>query len=334
MTSQAEEYPRVTPDTNERMFDVTSSNYSTEQWFDRSARSPFVYDITRRRLLEALDLTGTEDVFEMGCGPGTWTRVIASQARSLTSLDLSRAMIERAQAFVQPYEVSFVHSDILRYEPEHTYDRVVSLRAIEYVRDKDALVARLSQLVADDGQLVIVSKTPFSAWRGRRPIAAIRRRVFGRKARTTSESQTAGASAQPSYYHVRISPWRLARMLRAAGFEDISIRPVIVGLPILQRAEDEGSDVPLIPPALAPRVLRAFNALGDMLARAPQWTMPLTLWLSESYVIRAWKPQAAASRATLRPGRGAAKVGAGLLVLAGPILFLGYWALKRRSTQL
>lgn len=333
MTSQVEEEVRVIHAANERMFDATSGKYSTEQWFDRSARSPFVYDITHRRLLEALNLTGAEDVFEMGCGPGTWSRVIASRAAHLTSLDISQAMIDRARAFVQPFDVSFVHADILQYEPDRAYERVVSLRAIEYVRDKDALVAQLARLVAENGQLVIVSKTPFSAWRGRRTIAAIRRRFSRRAATSQGNPDSIGMAPQGEYYHVRISPWRLAGMLRAAGLAGITIRPVIVGLPILQNAEDEGSDLPLIPLSLAPRVLRAFNALGDLLAHAPQWTMPLTLWLSESYVIHAYKPAAEQPQETSSARSGSVIGAAALLALFALAFFVGYRTLKRRGTH-
>ncbi|HLZ24031.1 MAG TPA: methyltransferase domain-containing protein [Ktedonobacterales bacterium] len=336
MSPQSEGQVRVTHAANERMFDATSGNYSTEQWFDRSARSPFVYDITRRRLLESLDLSGAEDVFEMGCGPGTWSRVIASRAGSLTSLDISRVMIDRAREFVRPYNVSFVHSDILRYMPERAYERVVSLRAIEYVRDKEDLVARLARLVSEDGLLVIVSKTPFSAWRGRRVIAAMRRRFSRRTAPSGDTVDAAGETPQAAYYHVRISPWRLAGMLRAAGFEGITMRPVIVGLPILRNAEDEGSDLPLIPPALAPRVLSGFNALGDLLSRAPQWTMPLTLWLSESYIIRARKHTAEQQRTHPAARRGGARGGMALLALIMVFVvasFVGFWALKHRRSH-
>lgn len=341
MTTEAENHVKIVHAANERMFDATSGYYSTEQWFDHSARSPFVYEITLRRLLEAVELTGSEDVLEIGCGPGTWSRVIASRAGHLTSLDISQAMIDRACTFVQPYNVSFVHSDILHYTAQSTFECVVSLRAIEYVRDKDALVAKLAQLVSEDGQLVIVSKTPFSAWRGRRAIAAIRSRFSRRGARsthntetdTTSDAVSDGQSLQETYYHARISPWRLASMLRTVGFDRITIRPVIVGLPILQNAHDEGSDLPLVPSSLAPYVLRGFNALGDLLARAPQWTMPLTLWLSESYIVRARRHTKNKLEIGAAARRRIAASNTTPLMLLALVCFAGYWAVRHRSVH-
>jgi 2-polyprenyl-3-methyl-5-hydroxy-6-metoxy-1,4-benzoquinol methylase len=272
---------------NEHMFDTTSVEYQTDVWFEPSMRSPYVYDITHRRLVGLLRLCGDEDVFEIGCGPGTWTRIIASQAHSVTALDISRSMIEKAQSFVQPYDVNFIHSDVLQYTPTRTYDRVVSLRAIEYVVDRVALVERLASLVRDGGELVIVSKTPFSIWRGRRWLASIAQRMADGARAISADASPIEAShhnQEEPFYMKRISPWHLARLLRNTGFDNITVYPVIVGLPILAGIH---GDVPLIPQTLAPRALRAFNWLGDRLTRSPQSSMRLTMWLSESYALRA-----------------------------------------------
>lgn len=272
---------------NERLFDRTSVEYNTEQWFEKSYRSPFLYEITHRRLVELLALHGDEEVFELGCGPGTWTRVMASQARNVTAVDLSQEMIARARDFVRPFDVSFTHCDILRYAPTRRYDRVVSLRAIEYIVDKAALVDQLARLTREGGELVVVSKTPFSVWRGRRWAATVASRLGRFARRLLLAPQDGKLGAESGAMHMpRISPWRLARLLRGAGFERITIHPVIVGLPLMAAIE---GDIPLIPQALGPSVLRAFNRLSDLFNRAPQFTMRSTLWLTESYAIRARK---------------------------------------------
>jgi SAM-dependent methyltransferase len=57
-------------------------------------------EIALGRLLGALgvDLTGREDVVEIGCGVGRITRALATQARSVAALDISAEMLARARA--------------------------------------------------------------------------------------------------------------------------------------------------------------------------------------------------------------------------------------------
>ena len=56
-----------------------------------------------------------------------WTELVAPVARSLTSVDASPEMLERARARLQDAggNVSFVQSDIFEWEPDRLYDTVV-----------------------------------------------------------------------------------------------------------------------------------------------------------------------------------------------------------------
>jgi SAM-dependent methyltransferase len=312
---------------NERMFDQSSKDYSTERWFDPSPRSPYAYSITRARLLEATQLSPMDDVFELGCGPGTWTRLLAERCAHVTAVDISAVMIERAAQFVKPYNITFVHANILAYEPTRQYDCVVSSRAIEYVADKDDLCRKLAALVADGGRLVIVSKTPLSVWRGRR---VLRNLAKVPRHRGVESSQP---SATTPHYMQRISPWMLARLLRAHGLEDIAIRPVILGLPVLRGAVDEGMDLPLVPASLAEPVLRAFNWCAERCAHAPQWAMPVILPFSESYLLQARKPDL--TRATSSaPQRRRSKITAmGLFALVVGLLAAAVTVMRHMSAE-
>lgn len=269
--------------TNERLFDKTSVEYSTQQWFEPSLRSPYLYGITRRRLGEALAKACRERVLEIGTGPGTWTRVIASQSAQMTAVDISQEMLSRAHDFVQPYDVRFIHSDVLQLNLAERFDCVVSLRAIEYVVDRAALAEKLSRLVDDEGSLIIVTKTSFSLWRGRRWLSSLPHFLARRRNLSSVDSPQEGEDNGTMYMR-RFWPHQLKRLLSEVGFDQFTVRPVIVGLPIIAGVD---GDLPLVPRFLAPTALRFFNRLGDILSRLPQWTMPLSVMLSESYLLTA-----------------------------------------------
>jgi ubiquinone/menaquinone biosynthesis C-methylase UbiE len=283
---------------NERAFDAWASKYQESAWFGGTSRSRYSYEVTRRRVVQGLSLTGEEEVLELGCGPGTWTRVIASAAGHVTALDLSEKMLDRARRFVQPFDVTFVHADALLFRSDRPYDRVVSVRAIEYVADKEALAEQLVRLTADDGVLVVVTKNPFSAWGLRRTYWQVRG-FLERLRRRLGRAETEPESDEEHHYMQRIPPWRFIRLLRHAGFDQVTVSPVVVGLPIMANAPGE---VPLIPKRLAPTVLQAGNRLSDWLGRLPQKVMVPLLFFSESYCVTARKHPAVAPRGAQASG--------------------------------
>jgi hypothetical protein len=78
----------------------------------------------------------------------------------------------------------------------------------------------------------------------------------------------------------------MAAVLRANGFEEIAVRPVIVGLPIFMRGTCQ---YPIVPPPLEGAFLRAFDWGFDAATNAPTWLRDRSLFFSESYAISATK---------------------------------------------
>ena len=197
------------------MFDTVSGQYRDppDVWFDRSTRSPYAYATTEERLLSLLKLSGNETVLEVGCGPGTWTRVIARSAASLHAVDISPEMIARARRFAPGDNVSFEVSDFELFRSETSFDRVVSVRAIEYMSEGPEVAARLASFVAPGGTITIVTKTPFSVWRGRRIAVTL----FGRIFKSRAAGSASGAEGQASFHHQRLSHGDLRKVLENAG---------------------------------------------------------------------------------------------------------------------
>lgn len=76
-------------------------------------------------LTVALDAFGpTGDVLELACGPGAWTERLLEHARSLTAVDASPEMLERAKARVGSDRITFVHADLFTWRPARRYDTV------------------------------------------------------------------------------------------------------------------------------------------------------------------------------------------------------------------
>lgn len=129
-----------------------------ERYWDRCAREdPFYYVDDRQRfrhtdfdafwhdgaqdlaeILELLDvrLTSEEDVVEIGCGIGRLTRVLASSARSVHAIDISREMLSRARTHNPDLSnVHWIHGDgeSLDPLPDGAFDACVSHVVFQHI---------------------------------------------------------------------------------------------------------------------------------------------------------------------------------------------------------
>jgi trans-aconitate methyltransferase len=136
------------------------TDYKSARWFS-SPEAKLDYDQTRAVLVKGLGSATFQDVLEIGPGDGVWTDLIIPKAQTLTLLDQSIEMLNRAKDRLKDMpNISFVHSDFLTYAPEQSFDLVFAIRCFEYLEDKDVALKQFSALVKSGGMLVIVTKNP------------------------------------------------------------------------------------------------------------------------------------------------------------------------------
>ena len=63
-------------------------------------------------------------ILELACGPGIWTADLAGYATTLTAVDASPEMLERARARVGDKPVRFIQANLFEWTPERRYDVV------------------------------------------------------------------------------------------------------------------------------------------------------------------------------------------------------------------
>ncbi len=100
-----------------------------DEWFQRTGMydlGPVTNDLWRRDVEQvegALDaFAPTGRVLELACGTGWWTHAVARHASSLTCVDASPEVIERAR--LRAPDARFVVADLFTWEPDQRYDVV------------------------------------------------------------------------------------------------------------------------------------------------------------------------------------------------------------------
>ena len=141
-------------------------------------------------------------------GPGTWTKELFTKAAHAhyDLVDISREMLAAAAKNLDAHKerMSYHEVDFLDYEITKQYDVFFSSRAIEYIRDKGAVVAKIIQALRSGGQGFIITKTPHYG----------RQKMLGK--------------AVPDMHKNQISPEELRQLLQNHGCVEVRVYPVVM----------------------------------------------------------------------------------------------------------
>lgn len=115
--------------------------------------------------LDALALTGTESVLEIGVGTGRLAVKIAPLCSRFTGIDLSPKTAERARENLagRP-DVTVLTGDFTEFAFDDAFDVICSSLTFMHIEDKQTAVSKAASLLSSGGRLVIsIDKNPASA---------------------------------------------------------------------------------------------------------------------------------------------------------------------------
>jgi trans-aconitate 2-methyltransferase len=104
-------------------------------------------------LLERVPLAAPQVIYDLGCGTGEITRLMAERwpDAAIIGVDNSPEMLAKARS--QPSSVTWIEADIADWRPDATPDLIYSNATLQWLDDHDALFPRLVGLLAPGGCL-------------------------------------------------------------------------------------------------------------------------------------------------------------------------------------
>lgn len=148
---------------------MTKIRLSYNQWAD-------TYDTmaNKTRDLEAVAIRKSlaghsfDNVLEIGCGTGKNTIWLMERARSITCVDFSSEMLNKAKGKINDARVRFVEADILNEWSfaKEKYDLVSFSLVLEHIRDVDSVFAKAQKFLRSDGHLYLGELHPFRQYLG------------------------------------------------------------------------------------------------------------------------------------------------------------------------
>lgn len=149
-----------------RLFDSWPEKY--DQWFDTPIGA-LVKRYESELLLDLLRPKQGEKILDVGCGTGVFTLDILSFDPYVIGLDMSLPMLVRAGHKAREYPFRGIIGDMMSLPfSDGSFDKVVSMTAIEFVKDAQRTVKELFRVTRGGGCIVVTTLNSLSLWADRR----------------------------------------------------------------------------------------------------------------------------------------------------------------------
>lgn len=170
--------PRKTKDG--RLFDDWPEKY--DQWFTTPIGT-LVKKYEGELILDLLRPTQAEIILDAGCGTGIFTLDILSLGAHVIGLDISQPMLMRAaqKAKTYPFQIVLADMSSLPFQ-DNSFDKVVSVTALEFLKDAKRAVKELFRVTKRGGWIVVATLNSLSPWASRRRAQAKRGHVIFKEA--------------------------------------------------------------------------------------------------------------------------------------------------------
>ena len=184
------------------IFDEWPQKY--DQWFE-SPIGRLVWEYERRLLLDLVRPDQGEQVLDAGCGTGLFTLDLLAAGSRVVGLELSLPMLRRAGKKAAGCPFYAVQGNLGQLPfADRSFDKTVSVTAIEFIEDARAGVAELFRVTRPGGLVVVASLNSLSPWATRRKAAAKEGHAIFQHAHFRSPTEMADLAPVPAMVRTAI----------------------------------------------------------------------------------------------------------------------------------
>jgi ubiquinone/menaquinone biosynthesis C-methylase UbiE len=163
-----------------QLFDEWPEAY--DRWFTTPIGS-LVRKYEAELMLDLLKPKQGEIILDAGCGTGIFTTDILSSGSQVIGLDISLPMLIQAKKKLKEYPFWIILADMLNLPfPGSSFDKVVSVTALEFVEDAKGAIGELFRITKRGGCIVVATLNSLSPWASRRKAEAKERHTIFEKA--------------------------------------------------------------------------------------------------------------------------------------------------------
>ena len=131
-----------------------------------SPKNIFLANLVCQAVEKQIDLLSDKEILDFGGGTGLLALPLAKQTQSVTLVDISEKMLERARLKAERQEIKniqFLEQDLLANNLEQEFDLIVVCRVLHHMPDLDEALSLFHQYLKEDGQLLLADFTKTEA---------------------------------------------------------------------------------------------------------------------------------------------------------------------------
>jgi len=183
-------------------------DYEYHRWFE-SPRKRRQHKFSTISLLYHLRDINFNNCLEVGCGPGTWTKLLLKKypKAKFTCLDISKEMIAQFKEKIKEKRVKTIVNNFLDEDFKgKKFSFIFCSRAIEYIPNKSKVIEKFYNLMEKGAKGMIITSPPH-------PKTVMVKRMLGGKINLEHTQ--------------RISVKNMVRLLSKKGFRKIRVYPIL-----------------------------------------------------------------------------------------------------------
>jgi ubiquinone/menaquinone biosynthesis C-methylase UbiE len=149
-----------------QIFDEWPEKY--DKWFETPI-GRIIKDFESRLVMKHLKPAAGERILDAGCGTGIFTADFLDTGADVVGLELSYPMVARAAGKLSSRRFTPVAGDMTALPfADESFDKAVSVTAIEFIDDAESAVAELFRVTKSRGAVIVATLNSLSPWAHRR----------------------------------------------------------------------------------------------------------------------------------------------------------------------
>lgn len=200
-----------------QLFDGWPEAY--DRWFTTPIGS-LVKKYESQLVMDLLEPKQGEIILDAGCGTGVFTLDILLLGSQVVGLDISLPMLIQAGKKLKEFPFQMVLADMLNLPfPGSSFDKVVSVTAVEFIEDAKEAVGELFRVTKKGGCIVVGTLNRLSPWASSRIAQAKEKHTIFEKAIFRSPDELRSLASVESVVKTAIYFRKEDGQERAAGIE-------------------------------------------------------------------------------------------------------------------
>jgi ubiquinone/menaquinone biosynthesis C-methylase UbiE len=142
----------------------TTSWGKVDEWYDDYVEDPESYHqkVVEPNLVRIVGDISGKNILDLGCGQGYFCRLFAKKGATVSGVDVSPELIEKANQRSEGLHIRYVVSpaeDLFSFAHQ-SQDIVVSVLATQNMRELDRVIAEVKRILKDNGRLILILNHP------------------------------------------------------------------------------------------------------------------------------------------------------------------------------